>query len=108
MEEGAGAGAGTWNARRRRRGQAVEEDMCLGRAFVEEILMEEEQGTRGTTFLISRLRGPAPCEVARGRHRARPRGATTSSEHGCPFEVKVFDLLTSRVLLRHMPVKGGS
>jgi hypothetical protein len=36
-------------------------------------------GHQGTTFLISRLRGSAPCEVARGRCRARSRGAATSS-----------------------------
>ncbi|KAG0547375.1 hypothetical protein BDA96_01G074500 [Sorghum bicolor] len=71
MEAEARARAGTCNTRRRWRGQAVEEDMCLGMMFVEEMLMEqEEQGTRG------------PCSASpscEGRRRGRSRGATAAS-----------------------------
>jgi hypothetical protein len=84
MEAGAVAVAGTWNARRRQRGQAAEEDMCLGRAFVEEILMEEEQGTKGITLLISRLRVSAPCEVAQGCRRQGRAGWPPLQVHSPP------------------------
>ncbi|CAD6240307.1 unnamed protein product [Miscanthus lutarioriparius] len=53
----AGAEGGSWNARRRRRLQAAEEeDVRSRRALAEEVPMEEDRATRWATFLVTGAR----------------------------------------------------
>lgn len=66
--------------------------------------MEEEQGTKGITLLISRLRVSAPCEVAQGCRR-QGRAGWPPLQHGYPFAVKLFDLLPSS--LNSLGIDGG-